>query len=198
MVVQGVRSSDEVLAALRKCDLVLAAGRIEGKFPVVVVGGAAVIVGGFRPRVTMDVDVVQGVVGRFGLGDVLHQGGLHIVSESVMTLHPDYMVNAIPMAGAEGFQVLDVKMLSPYDLAISKIGRGHDKDFSDAAAIVRKAHLDTGRLTELYNEAVEYWVGDEKWHRHRLQTFLGKLERGELPVPGPEPSPVKRRGLTHP
>ena len=58
--------------------------------------------------------------------------------------------------------LIHVLTLNPYDLAISKIGRGVRKDINDIVNSDVLLHIDMTKLKQLYFEAADYWIGDEK------------------------------------
>ena len=64
--------------------------------------------------------------------------------------------------------VIDVRLLSPLDLAVSRIGRLADQDRDDIAVLVRRGLVRPARLRERAGEAAAGYVGD----LNRLQTSI--------------------------
>jgi hypothetical protein len=58
--------------------------------------------------------------------------------------------------------VLDVRLLSPLDLAVSKLGRFSEQDRSDIVALAKLKLVDSGRLRARAQAALAGYVGDIK------------------------------------
>ena len=58
--------------------------------------------------------------------------------------------------------VLDVRLLSPLDLAVSKLGRFSGQDRDDIVALARHGLIDAGSLRRRAEEALVGYVGDTK------------------------------------
>jgi len=95
--------------------------------------------------------------------------GFHIVSEAMMNLHPGYSER---LERYEQKGLIHVFTLNPYDLAISKIGRGLGKDMKDIINSDLLSHIDTEKLKALYFEAVAYWIGDERKYEMNWDLFF--------------------------
>ena len=125
---------------------------------LILLGGASLILKYNLRRSTRDIDVVvRPYVG--GLGDILAKKGFQIVAEGFLNLHPDYEKRLQPVYEKGKVHIL---MLSPYDLAISKISRGFEKDINDVLESGLIKEIDLKKLKELYFEAIEYWIGDRR------------------------------------
>lgn len=76
-------------------------------------------------------------------------------------LHEAAHDDAVPLAleGIEA-QVLDVRLLSPVDLAVSKIARLSDQDRADIAALARAGLVKADALRRRAEEALGAYVGD--------------------------------------
>jgi hypothetical protein len=61
--------------------------------------------------------------------------------------------------------VLDVRILTPLDLAVSKLGRFSEQDRADTAALARRGLVNATNLERRPLESVEIYVGDT----HRLR-----------------------------
>ena len=66
---------------------------------------------------------------------------------------------ALALAGIDP-HVVDVRLLSPLDLAVSKIGRLSDQDRDDIALLVRRGLVKPARLRKRAEEAAAGYVGD--------------------------------------
>ncbi len=169
----GDRAS--VLETLKRVDERLQADGYRGApIPLVLLGGSAVLLAYGGHRATWDVDVL--VPGRRLLGaGFLEQYGLSLVPEGILNLHPDFMDRLEPVPEAGDLKHLAVRVLGPYDLAITKIGRGSERDIADCVQIWKAGRLDLDRLRSLYEEASGYWIGPESRYRQNLEWFLEEV-----------------------
>ena len=82
-------------------------------------------------------------------------------NDTLGLLHEDANDDSVPLA-LEGVDatVLDVRLLSALDLAVSKIGRfgGHDRD--DIATLARRKLITAAALRRRAEEALQAYVGD--------------------------------------
>jgi len=123
------------------------------KISLVLLGGAAVMLGHKGNRWTMDIDAIY-TQGLKGLGDVMEE--LHIVTDAIAYLHPDYMDRVVPLGT---FENIDLFTLSPVDIAISKTARGYGKDFKDIYDSTITDTIDIQEFESLYTEGMDYWIG---------------------------------------
>jgi len=103
---------------------------------IIIVGAASLILKFRLKRATSDIDILERISADCnifgGLGQLLSRMGFHIVSEAMLNLHPDYS-ERLELYEHKG--LIHVLTLHPYDLAISKIARGFDKDMTDLKQI---------------------------------------------------------------
>jgi hypothetical protein len=57
-------------------------------------------------------------------------------------------------------EVLDIRLLAPVDLAVSKLARWSSQDQQDVAALARRGLLDPEALASRATDALEMYVGD--------------------------------------
>jgi len=147
--------------------------RIKQNVYIIIVGAASLILKFNLRRATSDIDILERISADHrlfgGLGQLLSRMGFHIVSELMLNLHPDYPERLEHYTQKEQVHVFT---LHPYDLAISKIGRGFDKDMEDIVTSDLLSHIDMGKLETLYFEAVGYWIGDERRYEMNWNLFL--------------------------
>jgi hypothetical protein len=67
-------------------------------------------------------------------------------------------------------EVLDVRLLTPTDLAVSKIGRLTSQDRDDIAALARRGLVHSASLRKRAEEAVANFVGDTTRLRGNIET----------------------------
>ena len=67
-------------------------------------------------------------------------------------------------------EVLEVRLLTPTDLAVSKIGRLTSQDRDDIAALARRGLVHSASLRKRAEEAVANFVGDTTRLRGNIET----------------------------
>jgi hypothetical protein len=128
-------------------------------------------------RVTTDVDAEFG--GRIHLpNDLLVEVTLEDGSEQVIYLdtnynstfalmHHDYLEDSIPVDLGAG--QIHLRVLSPVDLAVSKIARFADNDKDDIAALVRHGLTTANEIEERATSALADYVGGQTMLRANLR-----------------------------
>ena len=76
-------------------------------------------------------------------------------------MHEDAHDDSVPLT-LEGIdpEVLDVRILTPLDLAVSKVGRLSAQDQADIAALARRGLITGEKLAKRAEEALDLYVGD--------------------------------------
>ncbi len=140
---------------------------------IILVGAASLILKFNLKRATSDIDILEPLSANRrlfgGLGQLLSRMGFHIVSETLLNLHPDYM-ERLELFERKG--KIRILTLNPYDLAISKIDRGFAKDMKDIASSDLMSLIEMEKLESLYYEATQYWIGDERAYETNWKIFL--------------------------
>ena len=82
-------------------------------------------------------------------------------NDTLALLHEDAYADAQPLAlpGVDA-GVLDVRLLSPLDLAVSKLSRFASQDRDDIASLARHGLIDAGQLRQRAEEALGGYIGD--------------------------------------
>lgn len=82
-------------------------------------------------------------------------------NDTLGLLHEDAHDDSVPlMLDGVDSRVIDVRLLSPLDLAVSKIGRLSDQDRDDIALLVRRGLVRPSKLRKRAEEAAAGYVGD--------------------------------------
>jgi hypothetical protein len=82
-------------------------------------------------------------------------------SDTFGLLHEDAYDDSVPLALAGiDATVLEVRLLSALDLAVSKLGRFSSQDRDDIATLARHRLISSGRLRRRSEEALRAYVGD--------------------------------------
>ena len=92
----------------------------------------------------------------------------------IALLHPDCWADAW-----DGWSVgrIDVKVLSPTDLCVSKIGRWQRNDAEDICSLATKGLLDSAIVEQRFLEALDYYVGDTTMLQYNLRDALEEIAR---------------------
>jgi hypothetical protein len=82
-------------------------------------------------------------------------------NDTLGLMHEDAQDDSIPLT-LEGIdsRVLDVRILTPVDLAVSKLGRFSEQDRADIAALARRGLVSATNLEKRAMEALAIYVGD--------------------------------------
>lgn len=99
-------------------------------------------------------------------------------NSSFALLHEDYLDDAIPVDF--GLDWLRVRVLSPVDLAVSKIARWADNDREDLAALVRRGLTSADAIEQRANSALTAYVGNPSALRLNLQEAVALARRIEF------------------
>lgn len=160
-----------------------AARKVPILIDIISIGSASLIIKHGLIRATEDIDILDTSLRPAianGMASAFAGKGFHIVSEVLARLHPDYASRCEPLYDSEiGFRIMK---LSDLDIAISKIGRGHPKDFEDLFNSRILAELSLEQLKEEYFDAATYWIGDPKLIAWNFEAFLDQYQSREVIV----------------
>jgi hypothetical protein len=94
-------------------------------------------------------------------------------NDTLGLMHEDAQDDSIPLT-LEGIdsRVLDVRILTPVDLAVSKLGRFSEQDRADIAALARRGLLGATHLEKRALEALEIYVGDTQRLRGNIASVV--------------------------
>ena len=93
-------------------------------------------------------------------------------------LHDDYQVDAVPLDMEAG--LIEVRVLTPVDLAVSKLARFAENDREDIAALAREGLLAADELERRANEALVAYPAEDAMLRFNLRDAL-ELVRSHAP-----------------
>jgi hypothetical protein len=81
-------------------------------------------------------------------------------NDTLGLMHEDAHADSLPLTLSRiDSQVLDVRILTPLDLAVSKLGRFSEQDRADIAALARRGLIDPTSLESRATEALGGYVG---------------------------------------
>jgi hypothetical protein len=115
----------------------------------------------FSHRIALPDDLEVSYVGPDGTAQLLFFDRQY--NDTLGLLHEDAYDDSLPLK-LDGMEsaVLDVRLLSPLDLAVSKLGRFSEQDRSDLVALARLKLVDSRRLRARAEAALAGYVGDVK------------------------------------
>lgn len=121
----------------------------------------------FSHRIALPEDLEVAYEGADGTAQLLYFDRQY--NDTLGLLHEDAYDESRPFA-LEGIDpaVLDVRLLTPVDLAVSKLGRFSDQDRDDILALARLKLIDSAALRKRATEALAGYVGDIA----RVQGFI--------------------------
>jgi hypothetical protein len=113
----------------------------------------------FSHRIALPDDLEVSYKGADGTAELLYFDRQY--NDTLGLLHEDAYDDSIPLT-LDGIDagLLDVRLLSPLDLAVSKLGRFSDQDRDDIAALARLKLVDSGSLRKRAQAAIAGYVGD--------------------------------------
>ena len=134
----------------------------------------------FDARIAVPSDLVIQVVLEDGRGQALYFDTGYNPMFALM--HEEYQEAAIELGlGLERFRVL---VLSPLDLAVSKLARFADNDREDVRALVRAGLVTAAELESRAKEALEGFVGGSSTVRANIDDAAREARAAEAERPG--------------
>jgi hypothetical protein len=132
-------------------------------------------------RLHLPTDLEEGYVDRDGNPASVYLDGNY--NDTLGPLHEHAAQDSQPwkIAGLNP-ALVDVRVLAPMDLAISKLGRFSDLDKEDIASMAAAGLLDADIFAKRATEALDYYVGHPAMPRRNLAEAL-KLIRANTPSP---------------
>lgn len=92
-------------------------------------------------------------------------------------MHEDYLKDSVPLD--TGLEYIKVHLLSPVDLAVSKISRLSDNDKQDIADLVRSGCTNAIAIEKRANEAVGGYIGNMKEVRQNINSAVSIAKQAE-------------------
>jgi len=94
-------------------------------------------------------------------------------NDTLGLMHEDSQDAAVPLT-LDGIdpELLDVRILTPLDLAVSKLGRFSAQDQDDIAALARRKLITAASLERRANEALQIYVGDTQRVRGKIASAV--------------------------
>jgi hypothetical protein len=113
----------------------------------------------FSHRIALPDDLEVSYKGADGTAELLYFDRQY--NDRLGLLHEDAYDDSIPLT-LDGIDpgLLDVRLLSPLDLAVSKLGRFSEQDRDDIVALARLKLVNSGGLRKRAQAAIAGYVGD--------------------------------------
>jgi len=97
-------------------------------------------------------------------------------NDTFALMHPDYRDNAREWAGIGNENCLmQLYVLSPLDLAVSKVSRFPEQDREDIVLLARSGYFKSEELKPHALEALKCYVGDTRWIQVNLDQLAGEI-----------------------
>ena len=102
-------------------------------------------------------------------------------SDTLSLMHEDAHADSVPLS-LDGIDagVLDVRLLAPLDLAVSKISRFSERDRSDIASLARHRLIGSAGLRQRAQQALAGYVGSIDRVRGSIELACRIVEDGEV------------------
>ena len=109
-------------------------------------------------------------------------------NDTLGLMHEDAYADSLPLSlpGIDS-RVLDVRLLAPVDLAISKLGRYSAQDIADILALATHGLLDGDAMVTRAQAAISAYVGDTRRLQGNIDDIARKLKRLCGPEAGDAP-----------
>ncbi|MCD6673488.1 MAG: DUF6036 family nucleotidyltransferase [Burkholderiaceae bacterium] len=130
----------------------------------------------FGGRVHLPNDLMVEVTREDGTRQVLYLDTNY--NSTFALMHEDYLTDSIPLD--LGVDQLRVRVLSPVDLAVSKIARFGDTDREDIAALVRLGLTSADEIEKRAKSAMAGYIGGEAMLRLNIDDAVALARRAEM------------------
>ena len=159
----------ELLDFLSALDDRLEEDGLDGKIPLFIFGGAAVVIAYGAPRATVDIDaavddraIEKKLVAWAGRDTVLAtKHGIYFQPAVIYMMpieDPDWRERCVEVLPGR-LKHFSVKALGKEDLILSKLGRYGDRDRADIQFLAENHAVDVKKLIVMYTVARDYYVG---------------------------------------
>jgi len=107
----------------------------------------------------------------------------HQYNDTLGLMHEDAYEDSVPLALPDiNRRILDLRLLAPVDLAISKLGRYSEQDRADILSLAKKRLLTSASLSKRAQEAIGGYVGDIRRLQGNIDDALRMLATRSKPA----------------
>lgn len=162
-------NSSEIVSILREMDEeFFTKFGAESKLKLLLIGGASILLGYGGSRQTMELDFYEKYTSS-RVSYLKNKFPIHFVDEDVLLLHPDAM-NRLQRIGLE-FKSFELFILSPVDLAVSKIRRLVERDLEDIQFLMENKFINREELFSVLSDLKGQYPGQ---NYDKLKEFLNE------------------------
>ena len=111
-------------------------------------------------------------------------------------MHPDFEADSRPWEGiGNERRIVHLNVLSPVDLAVSKISRASSRDLEDIRTLAADGLITAQSVRQRADQAMGYYIGNSATVRQNIDRTCRDISgivpniQGKLPSPGFEPTP---------
>jgi hypothetical protein len=115
--------------------------------------------------------------------DYVREDGTHAVlyfdanyNDTFALMHPDYRADAVEWKGiGNEHRLVHLFVLTPVDLAVSKISRYSPEDRGDILLLAASGLITAAQLRQRATEALDYYVGNTSWVRGTIDQICAEI-----------------------
>ncbi len=96
---------------------------------------------------------------------------------SFSLLHPDFEIDSIPWTELNGTRRIEVRVLHPVDLALSKISRLNDQDQEDILSLAALSLVTAEQIEARAEEALKDYIGNPDHIRADIRQICARISR---------------------
>ena len=97
-------------------------------------------------------------------------------NDTFALMHPDYRKNAVEWQGiGNETRLVQLFVLTPLDLAVSKLSRFSPQDRADIALLASRGLFTAEELRRYALEALDYYVGNTAWVRGTIEQVCAEM-----------------------
>jgi hypothetical protein len=98
-------------------------------------------------------------------------------NDTFALMHPDYRDDALEWTGiGNEDRLVHLYVLTPIDLAVSKISRSSEQDLEDIRSLAEASGFSSDELRGRALEALDYYVGNTVWVRDTIERVCDSLD----------------------
>ncbi len=145
------RDYDSLMSDLQDIDQIAQYLLPENNLKIYIAGGSGCVLAGYIDRATRDFDFIDiGYTAK--IGKLLNYLSPYDLLDELCATIPSNYIKRVKQL--DGFNYINVYVLSPEDIIASKIGRYSEKDINDIDILVRLSNIDTLKISvcEILND----------------------------------------------
>lgn len=137
-------------------------------FDIFLMGGAACVLGDYTKRATRDFDFIDQNYSPQIAKAIVQLRDFDMLEYQSIIVSPNYKIRAKKL---EKFKYINVYLLSPEDIIVSKIIRFEEKDIGDIDSLIKNAERD------LINQIIDEVLSRDDLFESKKEGFIKQLEK---------------------